>query len=308
MEKRRQVHRRQPVNLPNHHPPMKEAKQWLRILYMENGQDPELDNENNDKDHKTEANGSDDVLLCPGPNADYPADVDRYISAEVRAQYDVYSYRHAAAILANSFPEELKEIEAALLAFRITKRDLGTPSGNESDIPKRFSRTLRPAGWVESRIQGDLIVRLQEYDEQVLSDGKVQKVKRPDTQSQLIEAFTDRHKIDYVKGGVAFDFEWNSTKENFDRDLHAFRAFHEFGLISAVVIVTRSDKLNAVLNKVPQFNKAGDETAETVRAKYGVSTTWMNQLLNRLNAGLHEGCPVLVLGITPKLIEYWEQT
>ncbi|MGZ0077498.1 BglII/BstYI family type II restriction endonuclease [Methylomonas sp. YC3] len=240
-------------------------------------------------------------------NADNPAHVDRYISGEVRALYEVYSYRHAAAILANSFPEELKDIEAALLAFRITKRDLGASGGNKSDIPKKFSRTLRPSGWVESRIQGDLIVRLQEYDEQVLSDGKVHKVKRPDTKTQLIEAFTDRHKIDYVKGRVAFDFEWNSTKEKFDRDLHAFRAFHEFGLISSVVIVTRSDKLNLVLNKVPQLNKAGEETDEAVIVKYGVSTTWMNQLLKRLNARLHEGCPVLVFGITPKLIEDWVQ-
>ena len=216
------------------------------------------------------------------------------------------SYRHAAAILANSFPEELKEIEAALLAFRITTRDLGTPGGNKSDIPQKFSRTLRPSGWVESRIQGDLIVRLQEYDEQVLSDGKVHKVKRPDTKTQLIEAFTERHKIDYVKGRVAFAFEWNSTKEKFDRDLHAFRAFHEFGLISSVVIVTRSDNLNLVLNKVPQLNKAGEEIGKSVKAKYGASTTWMNKLLCRLNAGLHEGCPVLVFGITPKLIEDWE--
>ncbi|NJA08336.1 restriction endonuclease [Methylococcaceae bacterium WWC4] len=275
---------------------------------MENGQDPELDNENELEEQEFEANDSDDILLYPSPNADNPADVDRYISAEVSALYDVHSYRHAAAILANSFPEELKEIEAALLAFRITKRDLGTPGGNESDIPQKFSQTLRSAGWVESRIQGDLLVRLHEYDEQVLTNGKVQKVKRPDTKSQLIEAFTDRHKIDYVKGGVAFDFEWNSTKEKFDRDLHAFRAFHEFGLISSVVIVTRSDNLNLVLNKVPQLNKAGEEIDDTVIAKYGASTTWMNKLLYRLNAGLHEGCPILVFGITPKLIEDWDQT
>lgn len=63
--------------------------------------------------------------------------------------------RHAAAILANSFPEELQQIELALLDFRITVKDIGTPGGNESDMPKKFSRALRPAGWVETRIQGD---------------------------------------------------------------------------------------------------------------------------------------------------------
>jgi len=37
--------------------------------------------------------------------------------------------------------------------------------------------------------------------------------------------------------------------------------------------------------------------------KYGASTTWMGKLLYRLRAGRNGGCPVLVLGITPKLIE-----
>lgn len=84
---------------------------------MPDQQEPDLDN-GDLEEHNPEA--SVDIALCPGPNADDIADVERYISAEVRALYDVYSYRHAAAILANSFPGELAEIERALLDFRIT--------------------------------------------------------------------------------------------------------------------------------------------------------------------------------------------
>ncbi|WP_299453365.1 BglII/BstYI family type II restriction endonuclease [uncultured Pigmentiphaga sp.] len=270
---------------------------------MANGQVPEL--ENGGEEQEVEAQVADDVALRPGPNADSPADVERYISAEVRELYDVYSYRHAAAILANSFPNELAEIEAALLAFRITTRDIGTPGGNESVMPKKFSQTLRPAGWVESRIQGDLLVRMQEYDEKFLPDGKVKKVKRSESTPRMIENFIDGHKIDYVKGRVAFDLEWNSKDQTFDRDLYALRAFHECGLISVGVMVTRSEKLNPVFDVVPQLNKAGEAIGKTVRAKYGASTTWMGKLLYRLNAGRHGGCPVLVFGITPKLIEDW---
>ncbi len=271
---------------------------------MAQEEDPDLDNGENEE-VETDANGIDDVALRPGPNADSDADVQRYISAEVRALYDVYSYRHAAAILANSFPTELAEIEAALLAFRITKRDIGMPGGNESDMPKKFSRTLRPAGWVEARIQGDLLVRMQEYDELFLPSGKVKKVKRSESTPRLIENFIDGHKIDYVKGRVAFDLEWNSKDQTFDRDLYALRAFHECGLTSAGVMVTRSASLNPVFDKVPQLNKAGVEVGKSVRAKYGASTTWMGKLLYRLNAGRDGGCPVLVFGITPKLIEDW---
>ncbi|MDR2880746.1 MAG: hypothetical protein LBV29_02440 [Azoarcus sp.] len=42
------------------------------------------------------------------------------------------------------------------------------------------------------------------------------------------------------KGRVAFDLEWNSKDQTFDRDLYALRAFHECGLISAGIMVTRT--------------------------------------------------------------------
>ena len=282
---------------------------------MPDQQEPDFDNGDTEENNPE---ASVDIALCPGPNADDVADVARYISAEVRALYDVYSYRHAAAILANSFPGELAEIERALLNFRITQRDIGMPGGNESDMPKKFSRTLRPAGWVETRIQGDLLVRMQEYDEMFSADGKVRKVKRAEGEPRLIENFIDGHKIDYVKGRVAFDLEWNSKDQTFDRDLYALRAFHECGLISAGVMATRSASLNPVFEVVPQLTKTGEPELhktgakagqpKNVRAKYGASTTWMGKLLYRLNAGRHGGCPVLVFGITPKLITDWGHT
>lgn len=268
---------------------------------------------NNEQD----ADAVNDVALRPGPNADLTTDIDRYISAEVRKLYDVYSYRHAAAILANSFPVELAQIERALLDFRLTIKDIGMPGGNESDMPKKFSRTLRPVGWVETRIQGDLLVRMQEYDEIFSTDGKAHKIKRPESAPRKIENFIDGHKIDYVKGRVAFDLEWNSKDQTFDRDLYALRAFHECGLISAGVMVTRSVSLNPVFDLVPQLTKTGQPELyktgpkagqiKNVRQKYGASTTWMGKLLYRLNAGRHGGCPILVFGITPKLISDWTQ-
>lgn len=245
---------------------------------------------------------AEDVALKPGPNADSPSEVAKYISSEVRELYDVFSYRHAAGILATSFPQQLREIESALLAFRITTRDIGMPGGNESDIPKKFSRILRPSGWIEARIRGNLHVRMEEYDEIFDSSGKPKKIKRRESTPRIIENFVDGHKVDYVKGRVAFDLEWNSKDQTFDRDLYALRAFHDCGLISAGVMVTRSASLNPIFDKVPQLNKVGNPIGKMVRAKYGASTTWMGKLLYRLNAGRHGGCPVLVFGIKPELI------
>jgi len=263
-----------------------------------------------------EESNVDDVAFSPGPNADSPSDIAQYISPEVRGLYDVYSYRHAAAILANSFPQELAEIQNALLAFSITQYDIGFPGGNESVMPKKFSRILRPKGWREARIQGDLHVRMQEFNEDFLPSGKAIKRKCSDGTPRIIPNYIDGHKIDYVKDRVAFDLEWNSKDQTFDRDLYALRAFHECGLISAGILVTRSASLNSVFNRIPLLNKMGQPELyntgpkagipKSCIGKYGASTTWMGKLLYRLNAGRHGGCPVLVFGITPKLISDYE--
>lgn len=242
-----------------------------------------------------------DVALSPGPSADTAEEVARFISAEVRAKYDVFSYHHAAAILSNCYPKELKEIEAALLGFTLSVATIGAPGGNESDIPKAFSFALRPQGWLEARISGDLTVKRQTYSEEAVA-GKLKKTKLPADLPIVIENIIDGHKIDYVKSKVAFDLEWNSKDQTFDRDLYAFRAFHETGLISVGVMLTRSASLNPLFSRVPQLAKDGSKTGTSVKAKYGASTTWMGKLLYRMNAGRHGGCPVLVFGITPAVI------
>ena len=55
----------------------------------------------------------------------------------------------------------------------------------------------------------------------------------PPAQSETVSG----HKIDYVKGNVAIDMEWNSKDQTFDRDLYAFRTFYECGVITCGVII-----------------------------------------------------------------------
>jgi len=255
---------------------------------------------------------ADDVSLEPAAHSDPGHEIAEHISQEVRALYDVYSYRHAASILATAFPQQLEEIEDALLAFRITTRDIAMPGGNESTIPKLFSATLRPAGWRETRIQGDLVVRVFEHD--VSQSQAASKRPRMEEKPPLVlENYIDGHKIDYVRDRVALDLEWNSKDQTFDRDLYAFRMFHECGIISAAVLITRSALLNPVFESLPLLAKDGsvdhdkDGKPKMCKQKYGASTTWMGKLLYRLNAGRHGGCPVLVFGITPGVIDDWPE-
>lgn len=207
-----------------------------------------------------------------------------YLPDDFLGLYEVHNYRHAAEVLATGCPVEFAELITALSQFRLTTADILAKGGNESQIPKRLSSLLRPLQWYETRIRGDLVVTVETHT----NDG----LERTETR---LDDFMDGHKVDFVKNRVAFDLEWNSKDQTFDRDLYAFRAFHEAGVISAAVLLTRSAELNDV------FKGLG------VMPKYGASTTWMGKLLYRLKAGRNGGCPVLVLGITPKLIEDWPQ-
>jgi len=73
--------------------------------------------DNDDDVEAVEYVGADDVVeLRPGPNADASAEIDLHISAELHALYDVYSYRHAAAIIASSYPTEFADDGASRMA------------------------------------------------------------------------------------------------------------------------------------------------------------------------------------------------
>lgn len=252
----------------------------------------------------------DEVALKPSEAADPQWLVDAKIPDDLRAKYEVYSYRSAATILAESHPEEFAELCEALRKFMITKTIIRTAGGNESDVPKLLSASLRPKGWFETIIRGDLLVELISRV-QIGTD----KNGKPKTEARkrLIrrEKYLDGHKVDYVKGRVAFDLEWNSKDQTFDRDLYAFSAFAQTGVIDVGVLVTRGGpemtefikSLGQSLTKSgqPEFTKSG--TPRMVGAKYGASTTWMGKLLYRLNAGRNGACPVLVFGITPRCVE-----
>lgn len=236
-----------------------------------------------------------DIALVPGAGADPASEIERFIPEDLRELYEVHSYRHAAAVSHFSYQTEINEIFDALRAFRLTTDDLTKQGKNESEIPKRMSGLLRPKQWYETRIRGDLVITLEVYknnDEQQKS--KKQKKYTIEKCQVIREDYLDGHKVDYVKNCVAFDLEWNSKDQTFDRDLYALRGFSECGLVGVGVLLTRSASLNEV------FTKLG------IMQKYGASTTWMGKLLYRLNAGRHGGCPILVFGITPKVISDWE--
>ncbi len=227
-----------------------------------------------------------------GNNADPKEITTPHFSSGLLAKFEIHSYRNAASILRNSYPAQYDDIVKALSDFQITESMIRKSGGSKSSIAK-YVDDLFSADWQETRITADLHVRL-------LDAKKKDRVISAYTR----EGYLDGHRIDFVKGKVALDLEWNSKDQTYDRDLYAFSAFYEAGAIDLGVIITRGTSLDndffRSLGKV--LNADGSDGREDVYRKFGASTTWMGKLLYRLDAGRNGGCPVLAIGITPECV------
>ena len=97
---------------------------------------------------------------------------------------------------------------------------------------------------------------------------------------------SETHKVDFFKGKIAVEVEWNSKDSVFARDLNAYRLLHELQAVSVGVMITRRDELQEIFDSL----KVGD--------KYGASTTHWGKLWPRIEAGGAGACPMLLIGIT----------
>jgi len=235
------------------------------------------------------------------------SDLGDAIPSEFTDLYEVNSYRNASRILATACKDEFAEIVKALTAFRIKTEEFVKGGGNKSLIAKNIEDILNPLGWNETRVKGDLHIRkLIAYKEpreikrgRSKGQSKLEGKKREDT--FVLRGFIDGHKIDFIKNRIAFDLEWNSKDQTFDRDLYAARTFYECGIISAAVLLTRSASLAPLFAEIQNRVDIKD-----FKSKFGASTTWMGKLKYRLDAGRGGGCPVLALGIKPALVSDFE--
>lgn len=210
----------------------------------------------------------------------------KYIRPPLLDKFEFKSYGHALEILYEAFPEEWNDIQECLEQLTISIDDLKAAGGNETAIPKKFDDVLYPLNWREIRITGDLLVKL--YPRKANQRGRF--TDEPSDQ-KIIEGYIDGHNIDFVKGKVAFDLEWNSKDQTFDRDLLAMRTYFDCGLIEVGIIVTRSKELNDI------FKELTDKKGKSLMPKYGASTTWMGKLEYRLASRRNGGCPILAIGI-----------
>lgn len=195
------------------------------------------------------------------------------IPRAIRNRFHIEERRHACAVLAADYPDELQDIVDCLLGFTLLRSEIQEPGGRKSKITNRFDDFFLQRGWKEESIRVSRTV------------GK-----------ETIEAET--HKVDFCKRKVAVEVEWNNKDPFFSRDLNAFRMLHELGVIAVGVIITRMDELQEIFDSLPPiWDEKWNRNVE-IGKKYGASTTHWGKLIPRVQAGGHGTCPLLLIGIT----------
>lgn len=184
----------------------------------------------------------------------------------VSENYEVHEWRHALAILAADFPQELADMLNVLERFRVRHSWIAKGGGNKSSLAEWFDVELRKKGWMPKK-----------FDTSIVVDGSVSN--------------SPTHEVDCFKSRVALEIEWNNKDPFFDRDLNNFRLLFDLRVISVGVIITRCDELQNI------FNQLGRGSS------YGNSTTHMSKLLPRVEGGGGAGCPLLVFGIRSSLYD-----
>jgi len=113
------------------------------------------------------------------------------------------------------------------------------------------------------------------------------------------------YKVDNVKARVAMDLEWNAKDGNLDRDLAAYRALYDSGLIDGAILITRTiDDLRELGYQIRIEAGMDEKAARNVLSTS--TTTNTKKLLPRLQRGDAGGCPILAVAICSRTWIGWK--
>lgn len=223
--------------------------------------------------------------------------------------------RHAAAILTVDYPEVCDELHAALANLKIWTHSVVAGGGGKSVITQDLERRLNPV-WRKK------VFRITETINDV----------RADSTSHEIDHFRE---FEDDRLGVALEIEWNNKDPFYDRDLSTFARLHALGAISVGIVITRGPDLRKGLKRVFEeyYAAMGDDEFQAVVAtfrgrdrerleassavekrrlvadrkfssKYGEATTHWTKLMARIERGVGNPCPLLLIGIQESILKW----
>lgn len=214
---------------------------------------------------------------------------------QVRARYEAVEVRNAAGIIATTNPAAWRDLIDVLDGFSLLTSDLVDPGGNESKLAARLNAAFRARGWREARVDTHITLRL------------VLRPYRPAGETAAVERETEVEnkgfQVDCFRDRIALDVEWNAKDGNLDRDIAAYRALYDHGLIDAGIIVTRTtDDLRSLGERLRLEAGMDPEDARKVLATS--TTTNLPKLLPKITRGDGGGCPILAIGICARTWEH----
>ena len=233
--------------------------------------------------------------------------------------FDIAIRNHAGAILSVDFPSISSELEDALLEVEIPAEELIGSGGGEAASTQRLRRRLYEASWPKHNFDFKLIV---DGVETVSNSHEIDHVRWSET------------------GNIALEIEWNNKDPFFDRDLENFQRLHAQSAISVGVLITRGASLQAGMLGIVQrcIEKHGfvDESEmveafgmkdrtkrqrdavqklldrqipfseafskQFVNDKFGQATTHWSKLKDRIDRGVGNPCPLLLIGLPAAIV------
>jgi hypothetical protein len=238
--------------------------------------------------------------------------------------FEIEFRSHAKAILSVDFPEVAAQLETVLLNSTIPIEEIIGSGGGETKGTQRLRNALAAHQWRKHNFVVERII-----------DGV-----RKEAQSHEID-----HVRTFDAGTIALEIEWNNKDPFFDRDLENFKRLHADGGISLGMIVTRGASLqNAIWDLVRRF--ADDNTLDShddmqriglnptrrqirdvikrvqrktnpvafrdawtsqfVSDKFGSATTHWSKLQERVQRGVGNPCPLVLIGLPSSIVTFGE--
>jgi len=207
----------------------------------------------------------------------------------IRDRWEFLETSSAAAVMKSVCPDEWADIMDFLDSFSLDPKDWLKAGGSRGEIAKSIDGMFGKRGWREIRVD------LHTEGVLLLKDGK--EVGRLPVVKQ------EGYLVDNFKGRVALDVEWNAKDGNLDRDLSAYRAWHEAGVISAAVLITQNRAELKVLAEelwsAFQASLPADRRNSKLPIDINTSTTTnIEKAALRVRRGVMGTCPLLVIAAT----------
>jgi hypothetical protein len=208
------------------------------------------------------------------------------LDANIRKRWDFMETGSACAIMRAVCPDEWNDITSVLADFLLDPAHWLRKGGNRGDVAKQIDAMFTEKGWAETRIdlttQGILIN------------------KGGSERARLQTVYQEGYLVDNFKGRVVVDVEWNAKDGNLDRDLSAYRAWHEAGVIVAAVLITQNrQSLKALAENLwaaYQNTLPVEERSAKLPIDLNTSTTTnLDKVELRVRRGVMGTCPLLVV-------------